>query len=205
MICWDDWSRLPNAHDLLKEFDSTGRYEKDGIKYEKPISPKRELRYFRWADWKSQDDALEQLLLFIETGKYTREGKYFSASEMLRHPEGYIRVMDFVGNNLRNWIKEDQEREDAVKSARRIAADNMAQKSLDVIVECKADSNIAVNKAKAESDSRKWLAGCIDNAYSNRTETTVKGDKDNPLSVLLGQLNGSSLQPVPSDEINDDE
>lgn len=53
-----------------------------------------------------------------------------------------------------------------------------------------------VARSRLRVDARKWLASKMaPKRYGDKVETTVKGDNDNPLTVLYSQIAGTALRP----------
>lgn len=167
-------------------------------------SPKKRERLERFHAWcEDEDSAMLEICTFLSGGD----------GELKRNIPQFSNAKDFAYRTLFAWLMDDEDRKDQIETAKRIGADKMAQKVVEVLDEIANTqekalllTNQQVSLAKAKSDAYKWMAHCVlPGVYGNKVETTLKGDKENPLSVLLGQLNGSSLQPVPSEEIEDDE
>lgn len=167
-------------------------------------SPKKRERLERFHSWcEDEDAAMFEICTFLSGGD----------GELKRNIPQFANAKDFAYRTLFAWLMDDEDRKDQIETAKRIGADKMAQKVVEVLDEISNTlekaallTNQQVSLAKAKSDSYKWMAGCVaPTVYGNKAEVTHKGDKENPLSVLLNQLNGSSLQPIPSDEIEDED
>ncbi len=104
---------------------------------------------------------------------------------------------------LCNWLNGNQAFLDQYEKARVAQADTLADQIMDLADQeperhpvTGAIDGAAVQLQKLRIDARKWVAAKLKpKKYGDRVETTVKGDADNPLHVLYGQIAGSGLQP----------
>jgi len=152
-------------------------------------------RFHAWCE--DEDTAMAEICEFLAGGD----------GELKRNIPQFANAKDFVYRTLFAWLMDDEDRKDMIETAKRVGADKMAQKVADVLNNAAKNveiTNQQVSLAKAQSDAYKWMAGCVaPTIYGNKAEVTHKGDKDNPLAVLLNQISGSSL-PI-AKNVEDDE
>lgn len=161
-------------------------------------------RFHAWCE--DEDAAMFEICTFLSGGD----------GELKRNIPQFANAKDFVYRTLFAWLMEDEDRKDQIEMAKRIGADKMAQKVADVLIEIAATkedqallTNQQVTLAKAKSDAYKWMAGCVaPTIYGNKIETTIKGDKDNPIQTEtkldVSGLSDEQLKAIASIKLNSD-
>ena len=84
------------------------------------------------------------------------------------------------------WINRTEERKQAVLNARRLKAEKLAEDAMEIADGADESSSSAVNKARLQVDTRKWLASKLDpEAY---------GDKSMEVNISVGDLHLQALK-----------
>lgn len=113
-----------------------------------------------------------------------------------------------------DWLADESKRDFAQRYARAKSelADRMAEDIIEIADEGRNDTYIDDNgnkrtdydviaRSKLRVDARKWLASKLaPTKYGEKVETTVKGDAENPLTVLHAQISGTSFRPRDDDD-----
>ena len=84
------------------------------------------------------------------------------------------------------WINHTEERKNAVLSARKLKAEKLAEDALDIADEADGSSSSAVNKARLQVDTRKWMAAKLD--------PEGFGDKSMEVNISVGDLHLQALK-----------
>lgn len=105
----------------------------------------------------------------------------------LSQGKSLVRVCKELGVEYRyvfKWIGENDKFRDNYARAREAQADYLADGILDI----SDDSNLPSDDRRVRIDARKWIAGKLKpKKYGD--STTIKGDKDNPLTPAIITLN----------------
>lgn len=84
------------------------------------------------------------------------------------------------------WINQTEERKNAVLSAKKLKAEKLAEDALDIADDADGTSSSAVNKARLQVDTRKWMASKLDpEGY---------GDKSMEVNISVGDLHLQALK-----------
>jgi hypothetical protein len=82
------------------------------------------------------------------------------------------------------WINQTEDRKNAVLSARKLKAEKLAEDAMD-IADCASSS--AVNKARLQVDTRKWMASKLDpEGFGEKSNTEV--------NISIGDLHLQALK-----------
>jgi lipopolysaccharide biosynthesis regulator YciM len=84
------------------------------------------------------------------------------------------------------WINQTEERKNAVLSARKLKAEKLAEDALDIADFADGASSSAVNKARLQVDTRKWMASKLD--------PESFGDKSMEVNISVGDLHLQALK-----------
>jgi hypothetical protein len=84
------------------------------------------------------------------------------------------------------WINQTEDRKNAVLSARRLKAEKLAEDALDIADYADGSSSSAVNKARLQVDTRKWMASKLDPENF--------GEKSMELNISVGDLHLQALK-----------
>ena len=84
------------------------------------------------------------------------------------------------------WINRTEERKQAVLNARRLKAEKLAEDAMEIADGADESSSSAVNKARLQVDTRKWLAAKLDpEGY---------GEKSAEINISVGDLHLQALK-----------
>jgi lipopolysaccharide biosynthesis regulator YciM len=84
------------------------------------------------------------------------------------------------------WINQTEERKNAVLAARKLKAEKLAEDAMDIADFADGSSSAAVNKARLQVDTRKWMASKLDpEGY---------GDKSMEVNISVGDLHLQALK-----------
>lgn len=87
------------------------------------------------------------------------------------------------------WINQTEERKEAVLKARKLKAEKLAEDALDIADMADESSATAVNKARLQVDTRKWMASKLD--------PDNFGDKQGPqVNISIGDMHLQALKQV---------
>jgi lipopolysaccharide biosynthesis regulator YciM len=84
------------------------------------------------------------------------------------------------------WINQTEDRKNAVLSARRLKAEKLAEDALDIADYADGSSSSAVNKARLQVDTRKWMASKLDPENF--------GEKSMEVNISVGDLHLQALK-----------
>lgn len=85
------------------------------------------------------------------------------------------------------WINQTEERKNSVLAARKLKADKLAEDALDIADEADGSSSSAVNKARLQVDTRKWMASKLDpEGYGEKAQ--------NEVNISIGDLHLQALK-----------
>jgi lipopolysaccharide biosynthesis regulator YciM len=84
------------------------------------------------------------------------------------------------------WINQTEDRKNAVLSARKLKAEKLAEDALDIADYADGASSSAVNKARLQVDTRKWMASKLDPENF--------GEKSMELNISVGDLHLQALK-----------
>lgn len=118
-----------------------------------------------------------------------------------KHLTGFCTHYDVSYTKIRNWIFADPERQKTFAHAREAGADAVASLVVDTLSTEPRDTDRGnvdsghVTWLKNKADGLKWMASKLKpSSYGDKVETTIKGDADNPLLLILQQVQGTSLK-----------
>ena len=87
------------------------------------------------------------------------------------------------------WINQTEERKEAVLKARKLKAEKLAEDALDIADMADESSATAVNKARLQVDTRKWMASKLD--------PDNFGDKQGPqVNISIGDMHLQALKQI---------
>lgn len=92
------------------------------------------------------------------------------------------------------WINQTEERKEAVLKARKLKAEKLAEDALDIADMADESSATAVNKARLQVDTRKWMASKLDPENF--------GEKQGPqVNISIGDMHLQALKQINSEVI----
>lgn len=113
------------------------------------------------------------------------------------------------------WMGKDDDLSDRIARARQLGYDAIAEQCLDIADDERHDwiltkkgpiiDEVAIGRAKLQIHTRlQLLSKWSPKKYGEKVETTLRGDADNPLSLLLHQISGASFKPRGGHDSADD-
>lgn len=92
------------------------------------------------------------------------------------------------------WINQTEERKNAVLAARKLKAEKLAEDALDIADSADESSATAVNKARLQVDTRKWMASKLD--------PEAFGEKQAPqVNISIGDMHLQALKQINAEVI----
>ena len=87
------------------------------------------------------------------------------------------------------WINQTEDRKNAVLAARKLKAEKLAEDALDIADTADESSATAVNKARLQVDTRKWMASKLDPENF--------GEKQGPqVNISIGDMHLQALKQI---------
>ena len=92
------------------------------------------------------------------------------------------------------WINQTEERKEAVLKARKLKAEKLAEDALDIADTADESSASAINKARLQVDTRKWMASKLDPENF--------GEKQGPqVNISIGDMHLQALKQINAETI----